>query len=142
MLIAADYPFMDVFWSMLIFFLWFAWLLLLFRIFADIFRRHDIGGWGKAAWSIFVIFLPFLGVLIYLIAEGSNMARRDVERAAASRAEFDEYVRSVAATPAPTGTGGQVRRRPRPDQHDDGIGRGGDQPPRSATAIASEMAAS
>lgn len=108
MLIAADYPFMDVFWSMLIFFLWFAWLLLLFRIFGDIFRRHDIGGWGKAAWSIFVIFLPFLGVLIYLIAEGSNMAQRDVERAAASRAEFDDYVRSVASTPAPTGTGGQV----------------------------------
>ena len=59
---------------MLVFFLWVAWLLVLFRIFADIFRRHDISGWGKAAWSVFVIFLPFLGVLIYLIAEGANMA--------------------------------------------------------------------
>jgi hypothetical protein len=103
MLIAADYPFMDVFWSMLVFFLWFAWLLLLFRIFGDIFRRHDIGGWAKAAWSIFVIFAPFLGVLVYLIAEGSDMGHRDIQQSAAARAEFEEYVRSVAATPAPTG---------------------------------------
>ena len=97
MVIAADYPFMDVFWSMLVFFLWVAWLLILFRVFGDLFRRHDIGGWGKAAWSIFVIFLPFLGVLVYLIAEGGNMARRDVEQQAAAKAEFDQYVRSVAS---------------------------------------------
>jgi hypothetical protein len=103
MLIAADYPFMDVFWSILVFFLWVAWLLLLFRIFGDIFRRHDLGGWGKAAWSIFVIFLPFLGVLVYLIAEGSDMGRRDMEQTAAARAEFEQYVRSVASTPGPTG---------------------------------------
>jgi hypothetical protein len=96
MMIAADYPFMDVFWSMLVFFLWVAWLLLLFRIFGDLFRRQDLGGWGKAAWSIFVIFLPFLGVLVYLIAEGKNMARRDVEHAMAARAEFDDYIKSVA----------------------------------------------
>jgi hypothetical protein len=100
MVIAADYPFMDVFWSMLIFFLWIAWLLVLFRIFADVFRRHDIGGWGKAAWCIFVILVPFLGVLVYLIAEGSDMGRRDVEQSAAARAEFETYVRSVAQTPA------------------------------------------
>jgi hypothetical protein len=100
MLIAADYPFMDVFWSMLIFFLWLAWLLILFRIFADIFRRHDIGGWHKAAWCIFVIFLPFLGVLVYLIAQGGHMAHRDVEQQAAARADFEDYVRSVAAQPA------------------------------------------
>ena len=104
MVIAADYPFMDVFWSMLVFFLWVAWLLILFRVFADLFRRHDIGGWGKALWSIFVIFLPFLGVLVYLIAEGKNMARRDVEQAAAARAEFDEYVRSVAQSQPPAAT--------------------------------------
>jgi hypothetical protein len=108
MLIAADYPFMDVFWSMLVFFLWLAWLLLLFRIFADIFRRHDLGGWGKAAWCVFVIVLPFLGVLVYLIAEGSNMARRDVEQATAARAEFDAYVRSVAASPPPAAESAQV----------------------------------
>jgi len=103
MLIAADYPFMDVFWSILIFFLWVAWLMVLFRIFGDLFRRHDIGGWGKAAWCVFVIVVPFLGVLVYMIAEGSDMARRDVEQAAAARAEFDEYVRSVAATPRAEG---------------------------------------
>ena len=112
MLIAADYPFMDVFWSILVFFLWVAWLMLLFRIFGDIFRRHDIGGWGKALWSVFLIFVPFLGVLVYLIAEGSDMSRRDMEQAAAARADFDAYVREVAASPAPTtapaGTGGQV----------------------------------
>jgi Phospholipase_D-nuclease N-terminal len=103
MVIAADYPFMDVFWSMLVFFLWVAWLLILFRVFADLFRRHDISGWGKAAWSIFLIFLPFLGVFVYLIAEGKNMARRDVEQAAVARAEFDEYVRSVAQSQPPAG---------------------------------------
>ena len=96
MLIAADYPFMDVFWSILVFFLWVAWLMVLFRILGDIFRRHDVSGWVKALWVVFVIVLPFLGVLVYLIAEGQNMARRDMEQAAAQRAEFDEYVRSVA----------------------------------------------
>jgi hypothetical protein len=107
MVIAADYPFMDVFWSILVFFLWVAWLLLLFRIFGDLFRRHDIGGWGKAAWSIFLIFLPFLGVFVYLIAEGQKMAHRDVEQAAAARAEFDEYVRSVASSQPSAGASGQ-----------------------------------
>jgi hypothetical protein len=109
MLIAADYPFMDVFWSMLVFFLWVAWLLILFRVFADIFRRHDLSGWGKALWSVFVIVLPFLGVFIYLIAEGQNMARRDIERSAAAQAEFDDYVRSVAASPPPAAEGTSVR---------------------------------
>ena len=112
MLIAADYPFMDVFWSILVFFLWVAWLMLLFRIFGDIFRRHDISGWGKAAWSIFLIFVPFLGVLVYLIAEGSDMARRDMEQTAAARADFEAYVREVASsqgsTAAPAGAGAQV----------------------------------
>jgi hypothetical protein len=103
MVIAADYPFMDVFWSILVFFLWVAWLLILFRIFADLFRRHDIGGWGKALWCVFVIFLPFLGVLVYLIAEGNNIARRDAEQAAAAKADFDAYVRSVAQSQPPAG---------------------------------------
>ena len=103
MLIAADYPFMDVFWSILVFFLWVAWLLILFRIFADIFRRNDIGGWGKAAWCVFVIFLPFLGDQIYQHAEGKDMANRDVQQQAAARAEFDDYVRSVAQSQPPAG---------------------------------------
>jgi hypothetical protein len=107
MLIAADYPFMDVFWSIVVFFLWVAWLLVLFRVFADLFRRHDVSGWGKAAWCVFVIVLPFLGVLVYLIAEGRNMAQRDVEQAAAARADMDAYIRSVASTPGPEGPTGR-----------------------------------
>jgi hypothetical protein len=109
MLIAADYPFMDVFWSMLVFFLWVAWLLILFRVLADIFRRDDISGWGKAAWCVFVIVLPYLGVLVYLVAEGRNMSRRDIERTAAARADFDAYIRSVAASPPPAAEGASVR---------------------------------
>jgi hypothetical protein len=105
MTIAADYPFMDVFWSILIFFLWFAWLLILFRVLADVFRRDDVSGWGKAAWCLFLIFLPFLGVFVYLIAEGKDMGRRDVQQSAAARAEFEAYVREVASSPAPTGGG-------------------------------------
>jgi hypothetical protein len=101
MLIAADYPFMDVFWSILVFFIWVAWLLVLFRVFADIFRRHDIGGWHKAAWCVFVIFLPFLGVLVYVIAQGKHMAHRDVQQQVAARAEFEDYVRSVAQSQPP-----------------------------------------
>ena len=106
MLIAADYPFMDVFWSMLVFFLWVAWLIILFRIVGDIFRRHDTSGWAKAAWLVFVIALPFLGVLVYLIANGGDMARRDMEQAQAQRAELDDYIRSVARAEG-SGTGAQ-----------------------------------
>ena len=115
MLIAADYPFMDVFWSILIFFLWVAWLLVLFRVFADIFRRHDISGLAKAAWCVFVIVLPFLGVLVYLIAQGQQMAQRDVEQTAAARAELDSYIRSVAASPPPAAPAGDTEQaRPAP----------------------------
>jgi hypothetical protein len=96
MLIAADYPFLDVFWTIVVFFAWVAWVMILFRILGDIFRRQDSSGWGKAAWIVFVIVLPFLGVLIYLIANGDEMGKRDVERSRAARAEFDDYVKSVA----------------------------------------------
>jgi Short C-terminal domain/Phospholipase_D-nuclease N-terminal len=101
MVIAADYPFLDVFWTMILFFLWVAWLVVLFRIIADIFRRHDTSGWVKALWIVFVIVLPFLGVLVYLIANGDEMGRRDVEASRAARAEFDDYVRSVADSGGP-----------------------------------------
>ena len=96
MVIAADYPFLDIFWTMLIFFLWVIWFWILIRVFADIFRRHDISGWGKAGWTLFVIVLPFLGVFIYLIANGDEMGKRDVEQAQASQAQFDGHIRSVA----------------------------------------------
>jgi hypothetical protein len=102
MLIAADYPFMDVFWTMLIFFCWVIWFWLLITVFADLFRRHDISGWGKAAWTLFVIVLPFLGVLVYLIAQGKHMAERRVADAKQSQEAFDDYVRQVAADKDPS----------------------------------------
>jgi type VI protein secretion system component VasK len=88
---------LDVLWSMLVFFLWVAWFILLFHIVADVFRRRDASGWKKAAWLIFILFVPFVGVFAYLIVNSDDMARRNVERAAAARSEMDEYVRSVAA---------------------------------------------
>jgi Short C-terminal domain/Phospholipase_D-nuclease N-terminal len=96
MLIAADYPFMDVFWSILIFFCWVIWFWIVITVFADLFRRHDIGGWGKAAWIVFVIVLPFLGVLIYLIVQHDGMRDRSVRQAQDQKQAFDEYVRDAA----------------------------------------------
>jgi len=96
MIIAADYPFMDVLWSMIIFFVWVAWIWVLIMIISDLFRRHDTSGWAKAAWVVFLIVLPFLGVLVYLIANGHGMAQRNAERAQAAQSQFNEYVQSVA----------------------------------------------
>ena len=96
MVSAADYPFLDIFWTMLIFFAWVIWFWILIKVIADIFRRHDISGWGKAGWTLFVIVLPFLGVFIYLIANGDEMGQRDVAQAQASQAQFDDYVRSAS----------------------------------------------
>jgi hypothetical protein len=97
MLAATNYPFLDVFWTILIFFVWVAWFMLLFRIIGDIFSRHDIGGGAKALWLIFVLIVPFLGVFVYLIAENKGMTERALERAQASRQQFDEYVRTTAS---------------------------------------------
>jgi type VI protein secretion system component VasK len=94
--IAADYPFLDVFWTMILFFLWVAWIYTLVVVLGDVFRRHDVSGWGKAAWTLFLIVVPFLAVLIYLIAHGKEMAERRAAEANAARAEFDDYVKSVA----------------------------------------------
>ena len=96
MFIAADYPFLDVFWTMILFFLWVAWIYTLVIVLGDVVRRHDISGWGKAAWTLFLIVVPFLGVLIYLIAHGQGMAERRMEDVKASQAQMDDYVRSVA----------------------------------------------
>ena len=82
MAIAADYPFLDILGSMLFFFGFVIWFWLLITVFGDVFRRHDISGFGKAAWCFFVIVLPFLGVLVYLIAEGKDMGHRDIEQSA------------------------------------------------------------
>jgi putative oligomerization/nucleic acid binding protein/phospholipase D-like protein len=102
MLFASDYPFLDVFWTMLVFFGWVIWFWLLITVFADLFRRHDVSGWGKAGWTLFVIVLPFLGVLVYLIAQGQHMAERKAADVKASQAAFDDYVRDVAAKEGPS----------------------------------------
>lgn len=94
----SSYPLMNAFWTMIVFFAWVIWIMLLFRVFADLFTRSDISGWGKAGWTAFVLVLPFIGVLVYLVAQGGAMARRQAEQQQASRAEFDSYVRSVAAS--------------------------------------------
>jgi hypothetical protein len=97
-MIAYDYPILGLFWTMLIFFLWFAWIMLLFRVFADIFRSKDMGGFAKALWSIFVLFVPFLGVFIYLIVRGRSMAERDYDDAKAQEQAFQAYVQQTAGT--------------------------------------------
>ncbi|HEY7707366.1 MAG TPA: SHOCT domain-containing protein [Gaiellaceae bacterium] len=95
---AADYPFLDVLWTMLIFFAWVMWFWLLIVIISDLFRRHDVGGGKKTVWLIFLLFLPFLGAFAYVLANSKSMAERNMERAQAQKAEFDQYVRSVSDT--------------------------------------------
>ncbi len=95
-MLASSYPFLDVLWTMFVIFAWVIWFSLLFRVFADVFRRHDIGGGAKVLWLIFAIVLPFIGVFIYLIAEGKGMAERDISRAQETQQQFDTYVKSVA----------------------------------------------
>ena len=96
MLLAADYPFLDVLWTMLVFFLWVSWFVVLFHVVGDVFRRRDASGLKKTAWLIFVLFVPFLGVFSYLIANSDDMARRNAEQASAAQAQMDDYVRSVS----------------------------------------------
>ena len=97
-MVAASYPFLDVLWSMVIFFAFVIWIWLLITVFADIFRRHDIGGGMKAIWIIFVILLPYLGVLVYLIAEHQGMADRSAAQLQSVKAEQDAYIQSVAGS--------------------------------------------
>ena len=96
MLFAADYPFMDVLWSMIIFFFWVIWIWIVVTVLVDIFRRHDIGGWAKAGWVIFVVILPWLGVLIYLIAQHDGMRERRIKEVQDQQQAFDSYVRETA----------------------------------------------
>ena len=102
-----DYPLLNLFWTMMWFFLWILWLFLLFRVIGDIFRDRDMGGWGKAGWLILVILLPYLGVLVYLIARGGRMGERDLQAAQQRDQAFKEYVRDAAggSGPAPAGGG-------------------------------------
>jgi|SRR5690349_12806270 Short C-terminal domain len=104
MLFADGFGTGEVLWDMLWFFLFFIWIWILIMVFADIFRSHDLGGWGKALWVIFIIFLPYLGVFVYLIARGGKMQEHRVQDAQAMDAQFRQYVQSAAgssgATPA------------------------------------------
>ena len=95
-LAATSYPLLDVFWTMLELFLWIIWFFLLFRIIGDIFRSDDLSGWGKAAWMIFVIIVPFLGVLVYVIVRGHGMTRRDIQAARAADEQMRSYIQSAA----------------------------------------------
>ena len=97
-MLAYDYPLGGVFLSMLYFFLFFIWIWILFTVFVDIFRSHDLSGWVKALWTIFVIILPFLGVFIYLIARGGKMQERKLQDATQQKQAFDAYVREAAGS--------------------------------------------
>jgi Short C-terminal domain/Phospholipase_D-nuclease N-terminal len=102
MVVANSYPFLSVFWSILVVFGFFIWLMLLFTIFGDLFRRRDIGGWAKALWIVGVIILPYLGVLVYLIAEHNGMAERSEQQQRQAKSQFDDYVRTTAASAGPS----------------------------------------
>ena len=96
MLVASDYPFLDVLWTIFIFFLWVIWIWFLIAILSDVFRRHDIGGGKKAAWCVFIIFVPLIGALSYVIVNGDGMAKRNVKESQQAQERMDDYVRSVA----------------------------------------------
>lgn len=94
--LAYDYPLLSAFWTMLVFFLWIMWFVLLFRVVMDIFRDDDLSGWAKTGWLVFTVVLPFLGVFVYVIARGKNMGRREITQARAQQEAFDSYVRETA----------------------------------------------
>ena len=90
-------PLLDLFWTMLVLFVWIAWFWLVITIFFDLFRSHDLGGWGKALWAIFIVILPFIGVLVYLIARGGAMQQRAIDAAAAQEKATKQYIRDVSS---------------------------------------------
>ncbi len=96
MILAASYPLLEVFWTMLIFFAFVVWVWILFTVLADLFRRHDTSGFSKVLWIIFIVVLPYLGVFIYLIAEHTGMTERAIKQHEATQAQVDHYVQSVA----------------------------------------------
>jgi len=101
--IAADYPFLDILWSMIIFFSWVIWIWIAIVVLTDVFRRRDVSGWGKAAWTVFIIVLPFIGVLTYLVFQHDGMTERNTQRTQAAQGQFDQYVREVADKSGPAG---------------------------------------
>jgi hypothetical protein len=97
MVFAADYPLLNIFWSMVIFFAWVIWIWMVIGVLADVFGRRDLTGWQKAGWSLFVIVVPFVAVLIYLITHGNEMAERKMRGSEAARSDFEDYARTGAA---------------------------------------------
>ena len=108
MVIAADYPFLDVLGTMLVFFGFLMWFWLAIRVFADVFRRHDIRGGMKFLWSLVIILVPLFGVIAYLIVQGRKMAERDLEQAQAQKDAFDAYVRETAESTGNGGPAGEI----------------------------------
>jgi hypothetical protein len=104
----SDYPLLDLFWTMLEFFLWILWFFLLFKVISDVFRSHDMGGVAKALWIVVVILLPFIGVLIYVIARGRSMGRRDQEAAQKNQEAVRAYIREAAGSEGGQGGDGDV----------------------------------
>jgi high-affinity K+ transport system ATPase subunit B len=102
MILATSYPFLEVFWTMLIFFAFVVWIWILFTVMIDIFRRHDTSGFAKVLWIIFIIVLPYLGVFVYLIVEHKGMAERAVKQQQDTQKQFDQYVQSVSTKTDPT----------------------------------------
>ena len=100
-LAAADFGTGEVFWSFLWFFLWIIWIWMLIVVFTDIFRSQDLSGWSKALWTFFVLIIPYLGVLVYLIARGHKMSEHQIQQAQAQDAQMRQYVQSVAAPVSP-----------------------------------------
>jgi hypothetical protein len=102
LLLATQYPLLDIFVSIIEFFILFLWIFLLINIFFDLFRSHDLKGWHKAVWAIFLIILPFIGVLVYLIVRGGGMHERSAQQAKRQDEAFQQYVRQAAHSPGST----------------------------------------
>ncbi|MEU6707747.1 SHOCT domain-containing protein [Streptomyces wuyuanensis] len=99
--LAYDYPVLGAFWTVMWIFLWVVWLVLLFRVFVDIFRDHEMSGWAKAAWLIFMLLIPFLGVLVYVIVRGRDMGKREIKHAQEQQEAFNAYIRQTAKGAGP-----------------------------------------
>jgi Short C-terminal domain len=101
MVIAASYPFLSVFWDLLIFFAWVIFIWIAITVMIDLFRRHDVSGWRKAIWVVFIVILPWVGVLTYLIINHAGMAERRVRDTREAQAQFDQYIRHAAGDGGP-----------------------------------------
>jgi Phospholipase_D-nuclease N-terminal len=102
MILATNYPLSEIFWTILFFFVFVVWLMILFNVLGDLFRRHDITGATKVLWIIFIVVLPYIGTFAYLVTQHSGMAERAQKQQHDAKASFDHYVQSVAAKADPT----------------------------------------